>query len=207
MTWCRSDGESLKRWTGPATFGGRVRRSSNGIRGFLPCRIARRFVRRARPSRPKTRSTPDQELRRRLRSCQYGPLRRSLVSTIHPWQLVFVALAGWRSIAVSNASPTTTLPARTAGCFPTELRFLRRRNPLEHRPAIGTPAPEFAASIARDSGRVSKPVEFDTHESSRCHVPRIGEARNSSRAPRKRDANRAVSTRRTAPDVPSLVPR
>ena len=71
---------------------------------------------------------------------------------------------------------------------------------------VGTSASEFAASIARYSERESNPVEFALPNSLRCRVPRIGLARDSSRALGERERHAPISTRSTAPDVPSLVP-
>ena len=70
----------------------------------------------------------------------------------------------------------------------------------------GRPPPELAASIARYSERVSHSVEFALRKSLRCRAPCIGLARDSSRANGDRERETPLSTRRTAPDVPSLVP-
>jgi len=87
------------------------------------------------------------------------------------------------------------------------LRVLHRCNPLAHHNSIGTSASELAASIARYSGRVSKPVEFGRRNSLRRKAPENGIARDESRGPRERERNRTFSARRTAPQLPSLVPR
>lgn len=86
-----------------------------------------------------------------------------------------------RSDVVENARTK-----RRAISTPT-LRFLHRRNPLAHRASVGTSASEFAASIARYSGRVWNPAESALRESLRCCVPRAGPARDSSRRSRRRD--------------------
>jgi len=87
------------------------------------------------------------------------------------------------------------------------LGVLRRRNPVAHHASIGTASTKFAASIARYSERVSNPMEFGFPNSLRCRAPCIGLARDSSRANGERERQAPISTRRTAPNVPSLVPR
>jgi len=79
---------------------------------------------------------------------------------------------------------------------------IHRRKSLPHLASIGTSATEFAASIARYSGRASSPVGFALRNSLRCRAPRIGLARDSSRANGDRERQAPISTRRTAPDVP-----